>query len=290
MNVIIQKEIEVTVNNGKISFYREHGFPNCKRYDKIIIPVEWLGNTSKVEVLCECDYCHKQYYKAYGNIMAGRKNIEKDACLDCKYKKIEEVNYAKYGVKTNLMLEENKEKSRKTIKEKYNVDNVMQCKEIREKQQKSIEKHYGVKSPILNPDIKEKIRKTNVERYGGEFTRNGFLLINGVWCSKSQKEICDYFKFKINCEISGYWVDGLKDNVIIEYNGGGHDIAVSKGQITQEDFDEKEQIRINTLSKNYALLIIENRADIDITEKHYNDIQGILNNIKQSEIVYYEVK
>ena len=289
--MIIQKEVEVTVNNNKIRFYREHGFPNCKRFDKITIPIEWLGPTSKIPILCECDYCHKQYKKPYGEIVVGRKIVDKDSCYDCKYNKIVESNYTKYGVKTNLMLKENQEKSKQTVKEKYGVDNVMQNEEIKNKQAASVEKHYGVKSPIQNPEIKEKIRRTAVEKYGAEFTRGGMLLINGVFCSKTQKEICNYFNFEINAFIKQYCVDGLKNNIIIEYNGGGHDIAVQKEQISREDFDKKEKGRLDNLIKlGYSVLVIENKEDLPLSEKDYNNLKDIINNLSNSQIKKYQVE
>lgn len=129
--MIISKTVEITVNNNKINFYRKNGFPNCKRYDRIKIPVELLGITSKIEVECQCDYCHKIFKKAYGELMLGRKILNKDCCYDCKYQKIEEINMIKYGVKTNLLLEENKIKSKETIHKKYGVDNVMQDEQIK---------------------------------------------------------------------------------------------------------------------------------------------------------------
>ena len=42
--MIISKTVEVIVNNNKIRFYKDNGFKNCKRFDKIEIIIELLGN------------------------------------------------------------------------------------------------------------------------------------------------------------------------------------------------------------------------------------------------------
>ena len=288
--MIISKTVEVIVNNNKIRFYKDNGFPNCKRFDKIEIPIELLGNTSKIEIECECDYCHKHFKKAYGEIIIGRKTINKDCCNDCKYKKIEEVNLLKYGVKTNLILTENKEKSKETIKKKYKVNNVMQNIDIKKRQQQSLIEHYGVSTPILNPDIKKKISETKIKKYGYEYTKNGMLSINGVYCSKSQKIICDFFDFKINYIIEQYCVDGIKGNNIIEYNGGGHDLEVKQGKISIEDFQKKERKRIDFLKElGYNILIIENPVDKEITQNDLNIIQQLLLQLETQNKIYYSM-
>lgn len=288
--MIISKTVQVTVNNNMLNFYREHGFPNCKRFDKIEIPIELLGPTSKIDVEYECDYCHNIFTKAYGELILGRKYIQKDCCNKCKKLKIEEVNLLKYGVKTNLCLEENKQKSKQTIREKYGVDNVMQNQEIRKKQQQTIFEHYGVYTPICNPEIKRKIINTRIQRYGVDYIQSHLPVINGVFCSKAQIEICKYFNFEINALVDRYCVDGLKGSIIIEYNGSGHDLDVQKGKIEEQDFKKKELIRISDLTNlGYSLIIIENRKNKKITQQDYLALEQILQHIKFKEIIYYEV-
>lgn len=290
--MIITKEVEIIVNNNKISYYREHGYPDIKRYDKITIPVEELGPTSKIKVECECDYCHEHFMKTYGDVIQGRKTIEKDSCNKCKYKKIEEVNLKKYGVKTNLVLEENKEKTKKTVREKYGVDNVMQNPEILERQHQSLFEHYGVTTPIHNPEIKEKIIKTTIKNSQGTIrTHNGMLLINGVFCSQAQKDLCNFLKFEINCLIGPYCVDGLKDNIVLEYNGGGHDIAVQQGKISKEDFDKKERYRWEELiSKGYNVIVVENINDEKMSMEDYEAIKKLVSRDDSGTICFYQVK
>lgn len=289
--MIISKTVEVTVNNNKLQFYRENGFPQCKRFDKINIPIELLGSTSKIDIECECDYCHKIFKKAYGEVLIGRKTINKDCCNECKYQKIQEINLLKYGVKTNLVLDDNKKKSQATIIKKYGVTNIMKNEIIKHKQQQSIFNKYGVTTPILNPEIKRRISQTKIEKYGYEYTKNGMLSINGVYCSKTQKEICEYFNFKINEIIDCYCVDGIKDNIIIEYNGGGHDLAIKQGTIAKDVFQKKELNRIDYLKKlGYSILIIENSLDLNLSKDNYNDIEQLLNQIKKQEIIFYQVQ
>lgn len=288
--MIISKTVEVVVNNNKVQYYRNNGFPNCKRYDKIKIPIELLGKTSKIEIEYECDYCHEHYFKTYGELLVGRKIINKDCCNKCKYKKIEEINLIKYGVKTNLMLEENKEKTINTVRKKYGVNNVMQCKEIHDRQKETLMKNYGVIAPILNSNIKKKISDTKIKKYGYEYDSNGMLLINGVYCSKAQKDICDYFHFKINFIIGKYCVDGIKDDLIIEYNGGGHDLLVKEGRITSKKFQIKEKERLKYLGDlGYKVLIIENPNDKPITIEILNNIKISLSQLKEENKLYYQV-
>lgn len=69
------------------------------------------------------------------------------------------------------------------------------------------------------------------------------------------------------------------EKIYIEYNGGGHDLRVKLGQLSQKDFDIKEMKRQYFLkTKGWKLIKI-------ISEKDYvlerNELVRLINNKKQ---------
>lgn len=67
--------------------------------------------------------------------------------------------------------------------------------------------------------------------------------------------------------ICGFFVDILIDNdIVIEYNGSGHDLSVQIGKKDPDVFLQKDKKRIETLNENgYKCLVICNNRDLQIT-------------------------
>lgn len=68
---------------------------------------------------------------------------------------------------------------------------------------------------------------------------------------------------QLNVRIDNYVIDILLPNhIIVEYNGGGHELSVKLGELTLEQFQQKEIRRNNFLiNLGYKLLIIESKKD-----------------------------
>lgn len=142
-------------------------------------------------VCVSCDYCQIEYDMVFKARVNGQKVVQKDACLSCRHKKIQDVNLAKYGVKNQFSRKEvkekivesnlkkygvehftqtyeHKEKTEQTMLDKYGVVNAMESKELREKQKQSIIERYGVDNVSKISEVQEKKKQTNLEKFGSE--------------------------------------------------------------------------------------------------------------------------
>lgn len=81
--------------------------------------------------------------------------------------------------------------------------------------------------------------------------------------SYGQEHICKLVNGTLNHPFYGFFLDILyEDWLDIEYNGGGHDLTVKLGQVTEEEFAVKEKKRSAAiLSKGIKQLIIECKND-----------------------------
>lgn len=190
----------------------------------------------------------------------------------------------RYGTKYPLQNKECLENLKKTNRDRYGVDFVSQSEETKEKIKKTSLEKYGVENPLQNEEIKEKIKKTNLEKYGVEYmtslpsfhehSREVSMEKYGVYhhlqnpeilakqketfykngtCPTSKQQIFlhNLYGGEINYPVSYYSTDIclLEEKLVIEYDGGGHDLRVTLGQLTQEEFDRKEIIRNNIIKR-----------------------------------------
>lgn len=191
--------------------------------------------------------------------------------------KLIDINMQKYGVPYMFQSDEFKDTSRNTQLEKYGVESYTQTDEYREyfnkrwsefkdserylewfeKREKTNMSKYGVKNVMSNPEIREKAIQS--------FYENGKTPV-----SKYQKKIHEVTGGILNYPVKGYLLDIAfpEDKIYIEYDGGGHDLQVKLGILTQEEFNKKEDIRYNKVnSSNWKEIRIINYKDkkIDIT-------------------------
>lgn len=109
---------------------------------------------------------------------------------------------------------------------------------------------------------------------------------NGIPASKMQISIANQLGGKINFPISdiGYIDILLDNNICIEYDGGGHNLSVKIGKISQEEFDIKESKRNSRLIENgYKILKIVNTKDLQFDTKIISDWLSE-NNFKDSKL------
>ena len=68
---------------------------------------------------------------------------------------------------------------------------------------------------------------------------------------------------KLNYPIGNYSLDILLDNKIyIEYSGSGHELCVSSGKITKENFKKREADRFDYLKNmGYKMILYINKTD-----------------------------
>lgn len=192
---------------------------------------------------------------------------------ECQDKK-RTTNKLKYGAECSFQNEEVKAKFRENNLQKYGVENPMQLKEVQEKTKQTCLKKYGVENPVQNEYIKNKITNTLYERYG-VFHPMQLELIRERWAksmfelditrtSKQQIYLHNLYGGELNYPISYYLADICfpDEKIDIEYNGGGHNLCVKTGQVTQNEFNQKEYYRDITIkSEGYKIMTIISSKD-----------------------------
>ena len=177
-----------------------------------------------------------------------------------------------YGVEHYSQTEEYKEKFRSTCTERYGssyakqfaekafgtfrdktgYDFPSQSPEVREKMAQSYIEHYGVDSPAKSPEIREKMSQT---LYANSSQKT----------SKQQRYINTLYQGILNYPVKYYNVDIYlpNDNLIIEYDGGGHMLNVVSGRETIEEYTQKEIVR-NAVIKHegYKQITIVSSKDL----------------------------
>ena len=203
--------------------------------------------------------------------------------------KAKETILSRYGVDNVFKSDEIKEKIRNTNMKKYGVENPKSCDFIKEKAKETLLNNYGVENPMYSQQIRNRQIQTNIEKYGVEYTQSSreihqksvdtFLKKYGVdnpakvpyfqekmktslyknnTCQTSiqQKYICSLYNGKLNYPFKKYNFDILiDDNIDVEYDGGGHNLHVKIGNMTEKEFKQKEIVRNNCI-KHYGYLCI----------------------------------
>lgn len=293
---IITKEVKVKPHGNTVKYYKDKGY-DVKIDKPLTVKVEDLprGSTTKIQI--SCDYCGKILERTYARYNALTKNDGLYACKSCVGHKMSVTNLQKYGVKFYTQSEEFKEKARKTNLERYGYENYTQCEEGKERKKNTMMKKYGVEYISQNPDFlnkaretcmekygtpypiqlqefKDKVKQTCKERFGVEYVSqsleirekisNTFYKNGSANTSKQQLYLYNLYGGELNFPLIKLNIDICfpEEKLAIEYNGGGHNLLVKTGKITQEEFEKKEIIRNSILKKEgYKIMIINSDKD-----------------------------
>lgn len=128
-------------------------------------------------------------------------------------------------------------------------DNCKSCRYIKAKE--TMLMRHGVTSMLQKEDVMRKTKKT--------------LSITGnTNTSRQQEYIAGLLGIKSNQAVGLYVVDMIyKNNIIIEYDGGGHNLSVLMGYMNQQEFDKRERIREDYLiSKGYKVIRLDSPSDL----------------------------
>lgn len=192
----------------------------------------------------------------------------------------------RFGVENSLLNKEVRERATQTIIERYGVENVSKNRDIQQKREQTFIERYGVTSPLQNSECfgkmkqtnlkrygyefvpqleetKQKVKKTNLERYGYEnlmqspeflekwFAKNGS---NFVKSSRQQQYLCSLYNGILNHAFKCFALDIYlpDDKLDIEFDGSGHKMSVSLGNVTEEEFERRELYR-NIAIKNAGM-------------------------------------
>lgn len=262
--MLLTKEVEIKLNPRNIEHYKLLGYKipmrrslkNDKKYvyncdESIVVRVEDLLRGSKSKVIVQCDYCGIKKWICYRNYLDSIEKYGLYSCNKCLYHKSEKTNFSKYGT--------------------YHYSTTLECKE---KIKNTCLSYYGTNCASKNEEIKKKTCMTNIKRYGVPYTQqspevkekaNETLCKNGTQkTSKQQLYLHSLYGGKLNYPISYYAADICfpEEKLVIEYDGGGHDLRVTLGRLTQEEFNQKEIIRDNIIKREgYKIITIISNND-----------------------------
>jgi hypothetical protein len=272
------KEVYILLTNQNIKHYEQLGYeiPKHKgkngrisvpRGTKIIVNVRDLLKGSIVQIEIKCDYCGESFYNDYKTYLNKLNNslIKKDCCKKCKPIKTKEQNLLKYGVKSTFELNEIKQKSRQSCLEKYGTEWYVQTDEYKERYKNTCLNKYNCENVFQNDSIKRKIVKSVQLKYGEQFTSymqvpeikdksiikiNKSFYQNGTApCSSQQKYLYTIIGGELNYPVENLLLDIAfpDEKIYLEYDGGGHNLSVKVGSITQEQFDNNEMKKYHFL-------------------------------------------
>lgn len=194
--------------------------------------------------------CLEKYGTEYPSQNQEVKDKYKQTCLE------------RYGFEHAMKSQVVKDKTKATVQDKYGVDSILQVPEVRDKIFDTNIARYGYKYPIQSEEIQEKVRGTIMHNFGVEYAMQSnevkekasqsFYKNSSVRTSRQQLYLCNVYKGVLNYPIKYYNVDIYLpyNNVVVEYDGGGHRLGQKFNQFTEEEFDRKEIIRHRVIKES----------------------------------------
>lgn len=299
------------------NYYIARGYVFTKYGDSFDVHIKDLPCGSDYVIAYKCDYCNKIKYKKYQayNTQLKKSICKKDCCpnKDCMHQKTIEQNLIKYGVESTTYLQSVKDKIKATNLQRYGVENVFESQEFQQKAINTVLEKYGENNIFKTQYFKDKVKETNLQKYGVEHhmsldcmkekarttrikkygdyhTIASHTFVNGVACSKRQLSLGKYLCGLVNFKIDNMFVDIYmeQENLIIEYDGKGHNLSVLFGQTSQDEFDQKERKReLFFIENGYTLLRVVNTKDQDFANELVLDY--IKNKLIHNEVNVLEI-
>ena len=307
---MVDKEQLVDVKITKINKkeYIKRGYATEEtEYESIVkVPLYdvYKGSKLYIEAVCDNPECGKHYKILIGNY---NKILEQEDirnfCKDCASIKQKEVLIKKYGVDNPFKIEEVKEKIKNTNLEKYGVEHIAQSKEFQEKRFKTNLEKYGCITPLGNKEVIKKGKETLKEHYGVDNPsqsdeiqtkiRESYYEKGNYKISSQQLVINEYLKGELNYPFKRYSLDIAFPNekIDVEYNGGGHNLQVKLGTITESKFIQNETYRKKQLySENWKIITFISPSNKVLTkEETINSFKSAKNYFIQEQRHWVEI-
>lgn len=292
---------------------------------------------------CCCNECSKPKRT---NTIISRYGFDNYSKTDEYKQKIKKISFEKYGCDHMLQSSEIRQKINQTVKERYGVNNPMQNPNIyayakqqmlekygienpmeseifRQKIKDTTYKHYGVYNAMKHSDVKEKARQTSIKHFGVDHPMKSLEMrervtkttySNGTCpTSKQQKHLHEVVGGEINYPISRYSADICfpDEKLCVEYDGGGHNLQVKFGEVSQTEFNNKEIIRNNVIKhEGYKQIHLISSTDklpsdeillqiLELSRKYFSDFPehswinfdidaSIVRNAEQKDGVFFD--
>ena len=144
--------------------------------------------------------------------------------------------------------------------------------------------NYGVDNPMKKEEFYEKNREGVQRSLENSIVKTCTIFEKGIPVSKGQLNLANILEgFELNYKYDRYYIDLVKDNIAIEYDGKGHDLEVRMGKKSLEDFNQKEKIKTFKILENFRLLRIIDKKDKfrnNITKEQEKEIKDFINGDK----------
>ncbi len=287
--MLVSEFVEVTLGSKNIKYYEDLGYeiPRTKnkqgkmttpRGTTLLVKIEDVPPKSSARLYLKCDYCGEPFNRRFADhtfIMSKDIKDNKDACENCRQSKQEEIFLDKYGVENPFMIEDVKDKIKVSNNDKYGCDNPMFSDDIKERLRNSCIEKYGVDNPSKSEEVKQKIVDTMQERFGVdnimELEKYRLKIAdtlsknNSVSTSKQQIYLHQLLGGNLNYAKDTPILDIAfpEEKIYLEYNGGGHDLCVKLGSMSENDFRNKELRRYHYLKdKGWKAIFIDSDNDL----------------------------
>lgn len=273
--MLLTKEVEVKLWGVNVKYYNNLGYEG-KQGDIITVKIEDLQHGSGVKVDVLCDYCQAEIlhitYDAYNNRM-NKSETRKCACVRCGQIKAKETNKIRWGCENPFQNEEIKAKCRQTNLERFKVEHPLQSKEIQDKMQSTVFQRFGVKNASQSEIIKQKKIDSYYKHFGVSHPmhvdnikeKQAKGMDGKIRTSKQQRYLHKLYGGELNYKIGYFFADIClpDEKIVIEYNGGGHDLNVKTGKMTQEEYEQREIVRENIIKRQgYRTITIISSKDL----------------------------
>ena len=292
--MLLTKEVEVGLRgNKRIPQYREKGYEIPTKIDKykrvvidyskkLLVKIEDMPEYSEAKVIVKCDYqeegCRDIYPKNVADYIKNNINstIHKDCCSNrrCQNKKTSECNLVNFGFEFHISQPEFVDKNKQNNLEKYGSEYLMGTDYFKIKSKETVKNKYGVENISQINEIKIKKAET--------YYRNGTVVT-----SRQQMYVHQLLGGILNYSNNTPSLDvAFPDNKIyIELNGSGHDLCVKMGQMTEEDFKQREIRRYQYLKRRgwKGVFINTNRDYLPSDEVLLNEYNKALEWFKSDE-------
>lgn len=270
---IITKEVILMPKSKAVAYYKNLGYKWGKG-EKITVPIQDLQPHSNMVVQCQCDYCGEIFNMTFNTYNRAKKCVvSKIACTKCGSKKQSEILMIKYGVSNISQIPGVTEKKTQTNYEKYGML-YTQTEECKQKVMDTNIQKYGTPHHVLNEEVRQKQITTNILKYGNpnpfsnlevqEKIKNTKYKNGSITTSRQQEYICNLYNMLLNYPIKRWCVDmaDLTNKLVVEMDGGGHFLQVKLGDMTMEEFEQRERVReIMIKREGYKLIRIISLTD-----------------------------
>lgn len=281
-------------------YYESLGYEYTGKNAELWVKIEDLPLNSHVRVDVICDFCGKEYSKAYKDY-----NLQHnggDCCVDCEGVKSLKTGRERYG--NNYRGETLREISL----ERYGVDNVAKLNEIQEKIRVTNLERYGMSCALVDEknhkkgiecswseNSREKRKATNIEKYGHEWGLScpdiREKINNSYYNNGTQKTSIPQIRlFELikeiygNCELN-YPCGRCSLDCMVDVNGIKIDVEYD-GKYWHQDGQRDRRRDEYVKSQGYKILRIIGNREIPAKEVLTSSIQKLIeNNLAFTKII-----